>query len=249
MTEWAIRDVTRASGLTSRALRHYERIGLLRPSRVAGNGYRFYSEAEMSRLYRILSLRGLGLPLAVIRIVLDDDTSLTSAIESHLSLLEERRDRANQQINLVQQTLERITKGRTMSIEEIFAGVEQNDYESEVRARWGDEAWERSAHHREQMNEDQRKAYDEKSFAVNVALRKAAEEGLDPASSTFQTLVNDHHRWVTDYWGGRVPDRDSYAGLAELYVADDRFAAVYGGEEYARVVREAIRVWISVNLT
>jgi DNA-binding transcriptional MerR regulator len=76
MQEWPIKDVARATGLTSRTLRHYEQIGLLRPSRVASNGYRFYGDAELSRLYRILSLRALEVPLADIRIALGDDASL-----------------------------------------------------------------------------------------------------------------------------------------------------------------------------
>ena len=84
MQEWPIRDVARATGLTSRTLRHYEQIGLLHPSRVASNGYRFYGETELSRLYKILSLRALELPLATIQIALDDDESLEETIQSHL---------------------------------------------------------------------------------------------------------------------------------------------------------------------
>ncbi|RCS99385.1 MerR family transcriptional regulator [Brevibacterium aurantiacum] len=75
MPEWPIRDVSRVTGVTSRALRHYEQIGLLRPSRVAENGYRLYGDAELSRLYRILSLRSLELPLATIQIALEDDAT------------------------------------------------------------------------------------------------------------------------------------------------------------------------------
>ncbi|PPF61937.1 hypothetical protein C5E11_13245 [Clavibacter michiganensis] len=40
MQEWPIKEVARATGLTSRTLRHYEQIGLLHPLRVASNGYR-----------------------------------------------------------------------------------------------------------------------------------------------------------------------------------------------------------------
>ncbi|MFV0254060.1 MAG: MerR family transcriptional regulator, partial [Beutenbergiaceae bacterium] len=116
--EWPIRDVARATGLTSRTLRHYEQIGLLYPSRVASNGYRFYGEAELARLYQILSLRALELPLATIQVALDDDESLEDAIRSHLSLLQERRDRTTQQIALVQQALAAVQKGNTMTIED-----------------------------------------------------------------------------------------------------------------------------------
>lgn len=122
MQEWPIRDVARATGLTSRTLRHYEQIGLLHPSRVASNGYRFYGETELSRLYKILSLRALELPLATIQIALDDDESLEETIQSHLSLLEERRDRTIQQIAVVQQTLHAVRKGQDMTINEVFAG-------------------------------------------------------------------------------------------------------------------------------
>ena len=248
MQEWAIRDVARATGLTSRTLRHYEQIGLLHPSRVASNGYRFYGEAELSRLYRILSLRALELPLATIQIALDDDESLEEAIQSHLSLLEERRDRTIQQITVVQQTLHAVRKGQDMTINEVFAGVDQSQYEGEVRQRWGDDAWERSAKRREGMNEAQRNADDAKSLDVNAALRSAAESGIAADSESFQALVADHYAWVTDYWGGRKPDRDAYIGLSELYVMDVRFAATYGGQANAEIIRAAMRTWIEANL-
>ena len=248
MQEWAIRDVARATGLTSRTLRHYEQIGLLHPSRVASNGYRFYGEAELSRLYRILSLRALELPLATIQIALDDDESLEEAIQSHLSLLEERRDRTIQQITVVQQTLHAVQKGQDMTINEVFAGVDRSQYEGEVRQRWGDDAWERSAKRREGMNEAQRNADDAKSLDVNAALRSAAESGIATDSDSFQALVADHYAWVTDYWGGRKPDRDAYIGLSELYVMDVRFAATYGGQANAEIIRAAMRTWIEANL-
>ncbi|MGO2777899.1 MerR family transcriptional regulator [Glutamicibacter arilaitensis] len=248
MQEWPIRDVARATGLTSRTLRHYEQIGLLHPSRVASNGYRFYGEAELSRLYRILSLRALELPLATIQIALDDDESFEEAIQSHLSLLEERRDRTIQQITVVQQTLYAVQKGQDMTINEVFAGVDQSQYEGEVRQRWGDDAWERSAKRREGMNEAQRNADDAKSLDVNAALRSAAESGIAADSVSFQALVADHYAWVTDYWGGRKPDRDAYIGLSELYVMDDRFAATYGGQTNAEIIRAAMRTWIKANL-
>ncbi|MGV9826928.1 MerR family transcriptional regulator [Gordonia sp. NPDC003429] len=247
-TEWPIRDLAKATGLTSRTLRHYEQIGLLLPSRVASNGYRFYGDAEISRLYRILSLRALELPLATIQLALDDEISLIDAIEAHLALLTERRDRTNEQIDVVQQTLDTIKKGRSMSIDEVFAGVDQSQYETEVRTRWGDEAWERGAERRAAMTDEQRKADDKESLDVNAALRTAAEGGEDPNGARFQRLVADHHRWVTAHWGGREPDHEAYTGLAELYVADPRFAAAYGGADNAEIICEAIRIWAGANL-
>ncbi len=248
-TEWPIKELARATGLTSRTLRHYEEIDLLRPSRVAGNGYRFYGDAEVARLYRILSLRALELPLAVIRRALDDESSLADAIETHLTLLEERRERTEQQIAVVRHTLDAVKKGQEMSIREVFAGVDPSQYEAEVRTRWGDDAWERSARRRADMTAAQREADDKRSIDVNAALRTAAEDGEDPRGPHFPALVAEHHRWVTAQWGGREPDRESYTGLSELYVADHRFAATYGGESNAARIRDAIHLWSATNLT
>lgn len=248
MQDWPIKDVARATGLTSRTLRHYEQIGLLHPSRVASNGYRFYGEAELSRLYRILSLRALELPLSTIRIALDDDRSLAESLQSHLALLEERRDQTNQQITVVRQTLNAVQKGQEMSIEEMFAGVDRSQYETEVRQRWGNHAWDRSAKRREQMTDDEREADDDHGLNVNAALRKAAESNMDPTSDAFQLLVGNHYKWVTEHWHGRKPDRSAYSGLSRLYVTDARFAATYGGQANAEVIRTAIQVWIEANL-
>ncbi|MBU4464695.1 MAG: MerR family transcriptional regulator [Actinobacteria bacterium] len=246
--EWPIKDLARATGLTSRTLRHYEEIGLLRPSRVAGNGYRFYGEAEVSRLYRILSLRAIELPLTSIQRALEDEATLTQAIRSHLRLLEERRDRTDHQITVVQQTLDALQKGPMMSIEDVFAGFDPSRYETEVRQRWGDTAWERSAERRSRMTDDERRSDDARSLDVNAALRDAADAGADPASDAFQTLIADHYAWIIEQWGGRTPDRDAYTGLAHLYVTDARFAATYGGQANAEAIQAGILIWIDRNL-
>ncbi|PPF61840.1 hypothetical protein C5E11_13250 [Clavibacter michiganensis] len=64
---------------------------------------------------------------------------------------------------------------------------------------------------------------------------------VDPASDAFQTLFEAHHRWVTEHWNGRTPDRNAYTGLAQLYVTDSRFAAAYGGQANAEVIRAVIQ--------
>lgn len=245
--EWPIREVARATGLTSRALRHYEQIGLVRPSRVAANGYRFYGEAELSRLYRVLSLRALELPLASIKRALDDEQSLEEAIAAHLVSLEVQRERTNRQITAARQTLDAVQKGRTMPIDEMFASFDNSQYEREVRERWGDEAWEGSARAREARSDAERDAADALGTEVNAALRAFAEAGLAPDAEAFQAAVAAHYGWVAGHWG-RPPEAGGYAGLAQLYVADARFAAVYGGAANAQVIQRAIECWIGANL-
>ena len=71
--DWSVQQIARIAGTTSRTLRHYDDIGLLKPSRTGDNGYRFYDQASLVRLQRILLLRDLGLGLPAIAEVLDHE--------------------------------------------------------------------------------------------------------------------------------------------------------------------------------
>ena len=70
--EYSIQELSGLSGVTTRTLRWYDQIGLLKPSRVAESGYRYYSSAEVDRLQDILYYRALGVELARIKECLDD---------------------------------------------------------------------------------------------------------------------------------------------------------------------------------
>ncbi|MFF3997110.1 MerR family transcriptional regulator [Streptomyces cyaneofuscatus] len=67
-----IGEVARRSGVSARMLRHYESLGLVRPSGRTGSGYREYSEADIRRIFHIESLRALGLSLREVKRALDD---------------------------------------------------------------------------------------------------------------------------------------------------------------------------------
>ena len=91
-----IGDLARRLRVSPRALRHYETLGLLRPSHVdVRTGYRYYGRAELARGLQIEQLKAAGLPLASIVRVLDDDVPLVEALEAHraqlLGAITERR--------------------------------------------------------------------------------------------------------------------------------------------------------------
>jgi DNA-binding transcriptional MerR regulator len=79
-----IGDVSRRSGVSARMLRHYEALGLLRPSGRTSSGYREYSEEDIRRIFHIESLRSLGLPLREIGRALDDPAFRPSALVADL---------------------------------------------------------------------------------------------------------------------------------------------------------------------
>jgi DNA-binding transcriptional MerR regulator len=73
MSELTVGALAKRTGLTVRALHHYDQIGLLSPSGRTEAGYRLYADADIRRLERIVLLRSLGMPLESIASALDGD--------------------------------------------------------------------------------------------------------------------------------------------------------------------------------
>ena len=89
---WSIGELARASGLTVRALRHYDEIGLLRAGERTAAGHRRYTAEDVRRLYRIRALRGLGLPLEEIARALGDTAGDTGVPRMRALLAAQLRD-------------------------------------------------------------------------------------------------------------------------------------------------------------
>ncbi|MFD7861095.1 MerR family transcriptional regulator, partial [Streptomyces sp. NPDC059783] len=79
-----IGEVARRSGVSARMLRHYESLGLVRPSGRTDSGYREYSGEDIRRIFHIESLRSLGLSLREIGRALDDPGFAPSALVGDL---------------------------------------------------------------------------------------------------------------------------------------------------------------------
>ncbi|MEU9802234.1 MerR family transcriptional regulator [Streptomyces sp. NPDC051000] len=79
-----IGEVARRSGVSARMLRHYESLGLVRPSGRTGSGYREYSGEDVRRIFHIESLRSLGLSLREIGRALDDPGFVPAALVGDL---------------------------------------------------------------------------------------------------------------------------------------------------------------------
>ncbi|OSZ59254.1 MerR family transcriptional regulator [Streptomyces pharetrae CZA14] len=79
-----IGEVAQRSGVSARMLRHYESLGLVRPSGRTSSGYREYSEQDIQRIFHIESLRSLGLSLREIERALHDPGFAPSALVDDL---------------------------------------------------------------------------------------------------------------------------------------------------------------------
>lgn len=93
MESLRIGEVARRTGLTVRALRHYDELGLLVPSERGVGDYRLYDEDDLRRLLAISHLKSLGLSLDEIGRALDDPSFDTGeALDRHIAVVQERLD-------------------------------------------------------------------------------------------------------------------------------------------------------------
>jgi phosphoribosylaminoimidazole-succinocarboxamide synthase len=131
-TEFSIQDVARLAGTTSRTLRHYGEAGLLAPSRIGLNGYRYYDAEALVRLQRILLLRDLGLGIPAIAEMLAGGVSDADALGSHLRSLEREKSRLDRQITSVERTIRSLQEDGAITAAQMFDGFD-HDHSGKVR--------------------------------------------------------------------------------------------------------------------
>ncbi len=106
MDTFTVKEVARLSGVTVRALHHYDAIGLLKPATVGANGYRYYGRDDLLRLQQILFHRELGFSLSEIGQILDAaGFDRTAALRAHREHLLATARRARALIRTIDQTL------------------------------------------------------------------------------------------------------------------------------------------------
>jgi DNA-binding transcriptional MerR regulator len=251
--EASIQEVARLTGTTSRTLRHYDAIGLLAPSRVGDNGYRWYDDDALVRLQRILLLRDLGLGLGEIGRVLDRETDEETALRRHLAWLAAEQDRLARQAASVRRTLSARRGGSTPVLEEMFDGFDHGEHREEVTERWGADAYAAGDTWWRGMSDDERTGWQERSAALARDWAAAAAHGTDPGSDEAQELARRHVAWLASVPGtpghGGTPVREYVTGLADMYVADPRFARHYGDDDAgAAFVRDALHAYAARHL-
>lgn len=244
--QWSIQQVARLSGVTSRTLRHYDSIGLLPPTTLAPNGYRQYDVHALVRLQRILLLRAMDVPLAEIGQILANDDVEVDALRGHLDRLRAERERLDRRIAAVEYTIEGLMEGQVMKAQNMFDGFDHEAHRDEVVERWGEDAWSESDAWWRGLTDEQRA--DWRSVSERLSrdwVAAAADPDVAPDSAVAQRIAVRHIAWLQSVPGTPAAtaggDLVGYVrGLAEMYVADERFAANYGGPEGAQFVRDAL---------
>jgi DNA-binding transcriptional MerR regulator len=248
---WTIAEVARMSNVTSRTLRHYDAIGLLRPAVVAANGLRHYERPQLLRLQEILLLRALGLSLAAIAAMLDEPRDRLETLQQHRDALLAESGRLSLLARTVELTIDDLVKGNEMPVDKLFEGFDpeqQAEYEKEIAAKYGDESVAQSRRRTAGWTPAQFAAVDGAYREVDARLVALLTSGVAPDDSRVASVLADHYAIVDQFW---TPDRESYKGLGHMYVDDPRFRARHDEEhpQLAEYKRDAMAAYAELHLS
>jgi DNA-binding transcriptional MerR regulator len=250
--EYTIQKLARLAGASTRTLRYYDELGILKPARINSSGYRIYGSQEVNLLQQILFYRELGLDLESIRRLVHSPTfDAQAALVDHRAQLIARRQQLDQLIANVEKTLAAAEGSLAMQDSEKFSGFKQraldeNDrkYGDEARARYGDEAYEQSRKQWMNMTEKQYAELAQVEADLFTALEAGMAEG-DAAGAEAQKAAGLHRQWLAFQWGHYSPE--AHAGVARMYAEDERFQAYYDRRKpgMAAFLRDAVLVYTS----
>ena len=203
---WKIGELARRTGLTVRTLHHYDEIGLLSPAQRSDGGHRVYDEADVQRLYRIVSLRSLGFPLDAIAQALDSQAfDPKEAVDDHLRRLEA-------QIAQEQQLLEKLRMLRErLDADDFLTTIE----ELTMRERYyTPEQLDQLEQRRQQLGEDAIKDVEREWGEIFATLKQEMDSGTDPADPRLRPIGDRSRELIEMFTGG---DPGIQASLKRMY--------------------------------
>ncbi|MEZ2337293.1 MerR family transcriptional regulator [Mucilaginibacter sp. RCC_168] len=230
---YSVKQIAKLAGVSVRTLHLYDQMALLKPAIRTKAGYRQYGADELLRLQQILFYRELDFPLKEIaKILKDPDFELVQALAGHKTALLARRDRLNTLLKTIDKTIINL-KNKTMNnLEELYEGLPKEQaaaWRKEAMDKWGEDTVLRSENALREMDKldlDRLKA-DQKNIAHQLQLLRNHE----PESDLVQEQIAHHYANIRSFWGVSDPTdlrAETYKGLAELYVADERYTATDG---------------------
>ncbi|HEY7783031.1 MAG TPA: MerR family transcriptional regulator [Ktedonobacterales bacterium] len=225
---YTVGQVAKLAGVTVRALRHYDDLGLLRPDVRLKNGYRGYSVDDIERLQRILCYRQLGFPLDAVKAIIDDPrTDPNEHLRRQHALLSDRIKTLRRMLSTVETLMEARTMGITLEpheMLEVFGDQDPLAHHAEAEQRWGGtDAWAESHRRTSSYTKDDWKRMRAEFAALMANFAAASAEGLAPDSPRAMDLAEEHRRHLERwFYPCAYP---MHRGLGDLYVNDPRFTA------------------------
>jgi MerR family transcriptional regulator, thiopeptide resistance regulator len=235
---WRIGELAGMAQVSVRSLRHYEAIGLLRPAARTEAGYRLYAAADVTRLYRILALRSLGLPLEEIGRMLDEEAGLAGVLARQLEAIERRMAAdgdLRRRLRALIETCAGDTQPTLSQLTDTMEAIAMSD------RYYTQEQQETIARRREALGPDGIRAAETAWTDLIAEAEAERAAGTDPAAPRMQAIAGRWRDLIGQFTGGDPGIRES---LGRMYREEGVEKASRGGMSSALMayVGEALAV-------
>ncbi len=233
------------AGVTPRTLHHYDEIGLLKPSHVGDNGYRYYGEEALLKLQQILFYRELDFPLDDIKKIMGRrDFDVLGALQSHKDALQKQAARLNRLLATVDNTIHHLKGEKIMSQKSLFEGFseeEQEKYALEAEQLYDPETVRESNRKWKAYSAAKKEAIMAEGKQVYQDMIAAMPKGA--SSAEVQSIVERWRKHMDYFW---TPNLEQLLGLANGYNDDPRFKANFDKmhPKLAEFMLEAVKVYV-----
>lgn len=232
------------TGVTVRALHHYDRLGLLQPSGRTAAGYRLYGERDFARLEQIVALKFIGFSLKQIRDILSRNAlDLAMMLRLQRDIIAEKRHRLDLAICAIERAESIMTTGDEPDWEAFREIIEviimQNDM-SWTEKYYSAEAQEKLAERRRTISPEFVKQAERDWATLIKEVETTIAAGEDPASEHGQSLAARWSELIKGFTGG---DPAIAEGLGKLYADQanwpSTFQKPFSDEAQAFIARAA----------
>lgn len=252
--EYSIKSLAKLAGISTRTLRYYDEIGLLKPLRINSSGYRIYGDKEVDILQQILFYKALELPLEKIKeIITSKDFDPKTALYDHKENILKKQEELRRLLINVEKTICSLEGGNEMSAEEKFEGfkkkkIKENEekYGKEIREKYGEEKVKESYAMFGKLSKEQWSEAEKIGTLINETLKEAMSEG-NPKGEKAREVVELHKKWLSFF--GNYPVQ-AHLSLGQMYVDDERFSDYYdnaAGEGAAIFLRDSIAAYYNAK--
>ena len=243
-TLYQAHEFARRSGVTVRTLHHYDRLGLLKPSRYTQAGYRLYSERDLARLQQIVTLKFIGLSLKEIKGILSQKSfDLATALRAQREIITEKRRQLGLAVKAIEKAEKVMVPNREPDWETFKKIIEVINMQSNMewtKKYYSDEAREEVAKRAGTIPPEVIEQGQRDWAALIKEVESAVAGGEDPASAKSQALAG---RWVSLIRGFTGGNPAIQEGLNKMYADKANWPASFPkpyGDDVEAFIRQAM---------
>ncbi|MEW6127760.1 MAG: MerR family transcriptional regulator [Acidobacteriota bacterium] len=221
-------EFARRAGVTVRALHHYDRLGLLKPSGRTPSGYRLYAEQDFARLQQIVTLKFIGFSLTQIKTLLEKDAfDLQKMLRLQRDILAEKRAHLDKAVKAIETAESLLTANEEPNWEAFAKIVEVINMSTPMewtKKYYSEEARQEIEARAKLWTPELQQKVEAQWNQLFKEIEEAASHGEDPASPKSQAFVDRWNQLVKGFTGGNA---EVAKGLNQLYADQTNWPATF----------------------